>query len=262
MYDVSTDFSSRSGSDHDHDTDLALWTRPEPGQRKPRFSRDKIAAAAVRIADAEGIEAVSMRRVAAELGAGTMTLYHYVSTKSELFALLTDAVIGENIVPADEMPEEWKAAVTVIARRTRAALSRHPWVYDIVEQPGIGPNGIRHFEQSLQAVSTLGPSLAERMNVISMVDEYVFGFCLRERETLRPSRHHGPQGDRSLDDLLSYLREVVDSGDYPFLAQLVESRGLESVWHEVEDFMNNTDRFDRNLAMLLDGIERGVLDNG
>lgn len=72
-------------------------------------------------------------------------------------------------------------------------------------------------------------------------------------------------GDRSLDDLLdclAYLGVVVATGDFPFLAQLIDSRGLESVWHEIEDHMNNVDRFDRNLAMLLDGIERGVLTDG
>src|SRR5262245_27967501 len=67
---------------------LDVWTRPEPGSRKPRFNRDEIAAAAVRIADAEGLEALSMRRLAVELDAGTMTLYHYVRTKDELLALV------------------------------------------------------------------------------------------------------------------------------------------------------------------------------
>ena len=76
-----------------------VWTRAEPGSRKPQFTRDEIAAAAVKIADEEGFDALSMRRLAAELGAGTMTLYHYIHTKDELLALLNDSVMGEVVIP-------------------------------------------------------------------------------------------------------------------------------------------------------------------
>ena len=85
-----------------------IWTRPEPGSRKPRFSRDDIAQAALRIADTEGFDALSMRRLAAELDAGTMTLYHYVQTKDELLTLVNDAVMGELLIPADELPTDWR----------------------------------------------------------------------------------------------------------------------------------------------------------
>ena len=81
---------------------LDVWTRPAPTARKARFSRDDITAAAIRIADAEGLEALSMRRIAQELGAGTMTIYHYVETKDELLTLVNDAVIGEVLIGDDE----------------------------------------------------------------------------------------------------------------------------------------------------------------
>ena len=81
---------------------LDVWTRTEPTGRQPRFTRDEIAAAAMRIADAEGFDAVSMRRIASELDAGTMTLYHYVRTKDELLTLVVDAVMGEVVLPPDE----------------------------------------------------------------------------------------------------------------------------------------------------------------
>ena len=84
---------------------LDLWTRPSPA-RRPRFTRDEIAATAMRIADTEGFDAVSMRRLAAELDAGTMTLYHYVRTKDELLTLVIDAVMGEVVLGPDEpMPD-------------------------------------------------------------------------------------------------------------------------------------------------------------
>src|SRR4051812_43136392 len=73
---------------------LDLWTRPSPSARRPRFTRDEIAATAMRIADTEGFAAVSMRRIASELDSGTMTLYHYVRTKDELLTLIVDTIMG------------------------------------------------------------------------------------------------------------------------------------------------------------------------
>ncbi|MBI5088390.1 MAG: TetR family transcriptional regulator [Actinobacteria bacterium] len=126
---------------------LDVWTRAEPGARKTRFNRDEIAAAAIRIADAEGFDAVSMRRIAAELGAGTMTLYHYVRTKDELLTLVVDAVLGEVVVPDDQpLPDDWRQALTVLAHRSRAAVTAHPWMLDIHDDPPIGPNSARHFD--------------------------------------------------------------------------------------------------------------------
>src|SRR5262249_61127857 len=83
---------------------LPTGPRPEPGPRRPRFSREEIASAALQIADEEGFAAVSMRRVAAQLGAGTMTLYHYVQSKDDLVALMDDALMAEVLVPEVELP--------------------------------------------------------------------------------------------------------------------------------------------------------------
>ena len=134
-----------------------------PAGRKPRFTRDDIAEAAMRIADAEGFDALSMRRLAAELDAGTMTLYHYVRTKDELLTLVTDAVMGEVVVPGR------RAAARRLARRDHHrsptapgdALLRHPWMLDIADDPPIGPNSVRHFDQS-HAGGRLAADLARR----------------------------------------------------------------------------------------------------
>src|SRR5580658_10725345 len=104
-----------------------IWTRPEPAGRKPRLRREQIAATALAIADAEGFAAVSMRRVAAELGSGTMSLYRYISTKSELAALIDDALMAETVVPDEELPGDWRSALTMVAYRTRDVYLRHPW---------------------------------------------------------------------------------------------------------------------------------------
>lgn len=231
---------------------LDVWTRVEPATRRPRFTREEIAAAAVRIADAEGFGAVSMRRIAAELDAGTMTLYHYVRTKDELLTLVTDAVMSEFVVPPDEpLPDNWRAALTVLAHRGRAAMQRHPWILDITDDPAIGPNSVRHFDQTLAAVASLPISLTEKLDVAGMVDEYVFGYCLQVRNNAKPV----------VDDdsgMVRYVEGLLDTGDYPQIAAIAGDIGLETAWSQIEAHMRDETRFDRNLSRLLDGIEASL----
>ena len=141
---------------------LDFWTRLPPGERRTRISREELAAAAVRIADTEGFAALSMRRLASEVDVGTMTLYHYVRNKDELLTLLFDAVMSEVTFPAEEpLPDEWRPALIAIAVRTREVLMRHPWMFEIADDPPIGPNIVRHFDQTLQALSSLPLPLGE-----------------------------------------------------------------------------------------------------
>src|SRR5437868_14542051 len=111
-----------------------------------------------------------MRRVAHQLGAGTMTLYHYVRNKDELITLMVDAVMGEVLVPEDELAAEWRLALTQIALRSRDAFRRHRWTLDRLGDGRPGPNGMRHFEQSLQAVSGADLSDEEKFELIGLVD--------------------------------------------------------------------------------------------
>ena len=152
----------------EHLSALDLWTRPSPSSRRPRFSRDEIAATAIRIADEEGFAAVSMRRIATELDAGTMTLYHYVRTKDELLTLVVDAVMGEVVDArgANRFHRTGAPRSTMVAERTRAALENHPWILDISDDPPVGPNTVRHFDQSLQAVSSLDLGLTEKIDIV------------------------------------------------------------------------------------------------
>jgi len=225
-----------------------VWTRPEPGARRTKFTRDEIAAAAVKIADEEGFDALSMRRLALELDAGTMTLYHYVRTKDELLAIVNDSVMGELIVPDGELPTDWRDAISVIAHRSREVLRRHPWTLDIRDDPAPGPNGVRHFDQSMQAVMSLGITLAERFDLITAVDEYVFGFCMNERNNFM-------DGDTSLGaDVKDYMAGLVASGDYPALAAIEAEYGIDGAFAELARQALDPERFTRNLNRLLDGF--------
>jgi AcrR family transcriptional regulator len=230
---------------------IDVWTRADRNSRKPRFTRDDIAAAAIRIADAEGFDAVSMRRLAAELDAGTMTLYHYVRTKDELLTLVVDAFLAEVVVPSDQrLPHDWRAAITLIARRTRDALRRHPWILDISDDPSIGPNAMRHFDQSWQALAPLEAELEDKLDLISLVDEYVFGFCLHERNNLRDDPADG--------EMMDYIEALLIDDEYPALAAMVAEMGLAQVWSRMDAHARGTARFDRNLARLLDGFEASI----
>jgi AcrR family transcriptional regulator len=231
-----------------------IWTQPPPGQRRPRYTREQIAEAALRIADTEGFEAVSMRRVAAELGAGTMTLYHYVRTKDDLRALMDDAMMREILVPPGELPADWRAAIGEIARRSRAVFRRHPWAVSARESSEAGgPNGLRHFEQSLAAVAGTGLDAAARLEIIAMVDDYVYGFVMRESAV-----HHQTTLADVPEAMFDYLQGQLDTGEYPHVEELAAGGEPREVFSRIIETMFDEERFERGLERLLDGIEADV----
>jgi AcrR family transcriptional regulator len=240
--------------------DELIWLREEPGARRPTHSRAQIAAAAVEIADREGFEAVSMRRVAAALGSGTMTLYHYVRNKDELVTLMHDAVMGEVLVPAGELPADWRAALTMIAGRSHAAFARHPWTLERIDDITFGPNGMRHFEQSLEAVSGADLPIQERMHLLSLVDEYVMGYTLRE------SADWSGEGSRAMQHweavASEFFRRELEGGDYPMIRQLMSEELGESdptkATAKVMEMIADPVRFEHGLEQLLDGVEAGM----
>lgn len=235
----------------EHLETIDTWMRSDRASRKPRFTRDDIAAAAIRIADSEGFEAVSMRRVAAELDAGTMTLYHYVRTKDELLTLVFDAFLGEVVVPSTQrFPRDWRSGISLIARRTRDALRRHPWILDIADDPNIGPNAMRHFDQCLQSLSSLDAGFDDKLDLIMVVDEYVFGFCLHERNNLKD--------DVDTGEMAHYISALLDEDDYPALSAMVADMGLRQMWSAIHAHVRGGGRFDRNLARLLAGFEASL----
>jgi AcrR family transcriptional regulator len=234
------------------ETSYDFWTRSRPHHRRPRFTRESIAEAALRVVETEGIDALSMRRLAAELDAGTMTLYHYVRTKDELYALLADRVMAELILDDDDFPEPWREALTAVARRTREVMRRYPWMFDIASDPGIGPNGLRHFDQSLRALAGLDLPLQQRLDILTTVDEYVFGHCLH--------RHSDPSAsDDEWQDMATYVLDLATGGDYPQLGALVDEYGADRLWQLMRAYERDDEaRFERNLTRILDGIERDL----
>jgi len=228
-----------------------IWFRPEPGGRRPSLTRDRIAAVAVEIADNEGFDAVSMRNVARALGVGTMSLYHYIRTKDDLVALVDDRLLAEVVVPDDEMPEDWREALATIARRSHAAWAQRPWTLYAWQGARIGPNGMKHMEQSLGAVAGLGLTRAEQVELITLVDDYAIGFTLRQRDL--PQLRADDWAE--LDAMTGYMATQIESGAFPTLKAFVGDADPATAWREVAAEAFDEDRFERGLQTLLDGIE-------
>ena len=182
-----------------------------------------------------------------------MTLYHYVWTKDELLSLVVDAVMGEVVFPEEStLPKGWREAITLIAGRSRAVLQRHPWMLDIAEDTAFGPNGVRHFDQTLEALASLSADLPFKLDIAMLVDEYVFGYCLHNRSFDVPEE---PDRGRQL---ISYVETLLTTGLYPQLSVLAETLGMQTAWDQIQTQAADSGRFERNLNRLLDGVERDL----
>ena len=217
---------------------------------RPGITREDIVATGLAIADAEGLEAVSMRRVAQDLGVGTMTLYSHVADKNELLDLMNDAAMSEVVFPG-ELPADWREALSELAHRTAASMIRHAWVAaDRGRSSRIGPNTLRHVEQSIAAVEDLGLEPRIAGEVLACVDDYAIGYALRvigARQWVKAGGRPDPVRP-SMEDMPPELRELLDSGEYPRLR------------HSLADgnFAPAEERFEAGLRWLLDGIEAEV----
>ena len=156
----------------------------QPPRRDRGLSRDEIVSAAIAVADAEGPDAISMRRIARELSAGAMSLYWHVASKEELLDLMLDAIEAEIEVP--EPTGDWRADLGAFAHRTRAALRQHQWAVEFIgTRPPSGPNDVRNLERLLSLLDGIG------------VDDYQRGHGhLHDRRHLRHRRGdpRGPGG--------------------------------------------------------------------
>ncbi|HET8758621.1 MAG TPA: TetR/AcrR family transcriptional regulator C-terminal domain-containing protein, partial [Solirubrobacteraceae bacterium] len=171
-----------------------------------------------------------------------------VRNKRELYALMSEAIMREIVIPADELPDGWREGLAEIARRTVRVFAQHPWIGDHMdEEPGqSGPSVLRHVEQSLAVASRTGLPVEEQLEITGLVDDYVFGYAVRNREQEADRRH--------LESMVAYLQTQLDTGEFPHLAALIGDdprKGVERVMH----LASQEDRFERGLQRLLDGIE-------
>ncbi|MDI5973285.1 TetR/AcrR family transcriptional regulator C-terminal domain-containing protein [Streptomyces sp. SL13] len=198
---------------------MTVWDRPEPPTGPVPLDRERIVAAAVALADDGGLEAVSLRKVAARLNAGPMRLYGYIATKQELFDLMVDDVQAE-ILPA-ERPADWREALRVLALRTRQAVLRHEWLADLLGgRPALGPNGLAVTEARLAALDGLA-GIDTVMRAVETVSAYTTGAIRREIANLRAERATGLSKRDWQRASGPHVTRMLATGRFPALSKAV-----------------------------------------
>lgn len=204
-----------------------IFAVPERQGRGPRpaYSRARITEAAVRIADADGLEAASMRRIAADLGTGAMSLYRYVPSRDDLIELMYDHVVGTLDVPAAPTGD-WRADLRLVARTTREMWLAHPWVADLHRpRPAFGPNQLRIMEFAFGALD-VGVPVDDIITLVNMLNGYVTTTVRAEIEWERERRRSGLTMQDWMRQSGPYVRRLLDAGEHPMFTRVVKEAAL------------------------------------
>ncbi|REF37694.1 TetR/AcrR family transcriptional regulator [Thermasporomyces composti] len=231
-----------------------LWGLREPARKgpKPRLSVERIARAAIEIADAEGLAALSMRRVAERLGVTAMSLYTYVPSKAELLDVMLDTVYAEVTGRGDGDDEGgWRAKLARVARENWALYRRHPWLLQVsTRRPVLGPNLIAKYDRELSAVDGIGLTDVEMDLVVSLVSDYVHGAVRGAVQADALVERTGMTDEEWWRRAGPILAEVLEPERYPLAARVGAAAGAE--YGAASDPERS---FEFGLSILLDGIE-------
>jgi AcrR family transcriptional regulator len=229
-----------------------LWGRRERGKRGPRagLSADAIVAAAVRIADAEGLEAVSMARVAHELGFTTMSLYRHVASKEELLQLMWNAsALGADDLVIDG--DGWRSRLRTWAIIQRDMIDRHPWITQMpMAAPPVAPNSLHFVERGLETLDGTGLADADKLRILGMIASYTLSEARMASDAARAAAQAMAAGGASGPPVSfeALLRELVDEKTYPRLHRIAWADTDLATASEREEFLFGVDR-------ILDGVQ-------
>jgi AcrR family transcriptional regulator len=233
-----------------------LWGRRAPGRRGPRpgLSVDAIVAAAIRIADAEGLDGVSMARVAEELGFTTMSLYRYVTGKEELLQLMWNAsAVGAEHYAVDG--DSWRTRLRNWAVVQREMIDSHPWITQMpMAAPPLGPNSLTFVERGLEALDGTGLTDGDKLRALGLLSSYALSDARMAHDAIRAAAQasSGAGGEPVTAwtfELL--LRQLVDEQAYPRLYRLAWASGPSEASQEDDEHAEFLFGLDR----ILDGIE-------
>jgi len=231
----------------------AAWgvrDRPHKGP-KPGLSLERIVAAAVQVADAEGLAAVSMSRVAAELGTAPMSLYRYVAAKDELLALMFDAAYG----PSPTGPggdAGWRAGLSRWAWAMRAATQRHPWVLHIpIRGLPTLPNEVAWFEEGLRCLQDTGLEENEKASAILLVSGYVRNAGMIDADIEAAVRASGKTPDEWMASYARALTLLADPRRFPALTKFIAAGVFDRADPPEAEFAFGLDRVLDGLAALI-----------
>src|SRR5215471_6007458 len=213
----------------------------------PDLTRERIVAAAIRVADAEGLAQLSMRRIATELGAAPMSLYRHVNGKDELLVSMMDSAVGEDPLPA-RPPNGWRAQLELSSRMQWQGFRRHPWLAQAlsITRPQLIPNGMRHTEWALRALDGQGLTIQEMMHVHVTLFSHVRGLALNLEAEAQAEQDSGLTSEEWMQTQEHGFRVIAGTGDFPLLNRLVNS--------EME--LDLDQLFEFGLSLQLDGLER------
>jgi AcrR family transcriptional regulator len=249
-----------------------LWGRRGQGKRGPRpgLSVDQIVDAAIRLADAEGLEAVSMARVAAELGFTTMSLYRYVTSKEELLQLMWNA----SALSSEKMlldAGSWRSRLRMWAEVQRAVIDRHQWITQLpMAAPPLAPNSLAFVERGLEAMDETGLADGDKMRIIGLLTSYTLSEARMAHDALRAAREQLARDQANAASgrevappwtFEALLRELVDEQTYPRLYRLAwtpaDADGGSPPEHE--QFMFGIDTILDGVQALIDRVRTGQL---
>jgi AcrR family transcriptional regulator len=213
----------------------------DAGATRRRLNRDRVVRAAVDLADADGIDSLTMRKLGVGLGVEAMSLYNHVASKSDLIDGMIDAVFEEIDLPAEE--SDWRAAMRRRAISARAALARHPWAVGRMEsRTNPGPATLRHHDTVLGILRSAGFSVELAAHAYSVLDSYTYGFAIQA-----PSLPFEPGQDTAM--ITRTIMARFTSGQYPHLTEM-------AVEHVLQPGYDHADEFEFGLDLILDGLVR------
>ena len=229
-----------------------LWRTGEQvnSRGKPGLSIDRIVDAAVGIADHEGLEALSMRKVAMKLGVGTMSLYTYVPGKSELVDVMLDSVHGGLEAPEPHV-RGWRARLHTTAHRTWDLYRHHAWILEVTRgRPVLGPNLVAKYERELRELEGIGLNEIEMDSVVGLINGYVEGAVARAVAGEETERRTGITDEQWWRAHAPVLSRIADVELFPTAARVGAIAG--AAHGSAYDPLHG---FEFGLARVLDGID-------
>jgi AcrR family transcriptional regulator len=226
-------------------------TRPAapvpPVRAAPELRTEEVVAAAIRLADEDGLSGVSMRRIAAELGVATMSLYPRVRGKDELLVLMVDAVFAGFPPPVPAPGASWRSQLEAVARLQWSIYVRHPWMPALLSlsRPQNAPHGMRHTEALLQAFDGFGLSQTALMHAAVVVAGHVRGCAIDLEAELRAQQDTGLTADQWMRAHGPAYEATVATGGFPMLGAIADEQTIE---------LTLTTLFEFSLRRLLDGF--------
>jgi AcrR family transcriptional regulator len=226
--------------------------RPEPvTEARAPLSKQRVLRAAVDLADRGGLESLTMRKLADELGVGTMSLYYYVPNKDELIDGMVEIVFSEiTLPPADT---EWKTWMRRRAGSTRAALNRHRWAVGLMESRAMpGPASFRLHNDVLGCLREAGFSIEMTIQAYSVLDAYIYGFALQEKtvpfENAEEAAAVAQEQVREYEARGEEQQFAALAEEFPYLAEVVAG-------HVAKVGYDFGEAFEFGLDLILDALE-------